>query len=121
MISRIADQILIAEDGRLALFKGNYEEWANQAVQEQAEEQTKTRANRQRTRVNPPNPQRKPKVTSSQKLEREILELEEQLESLEERLQAASDSQDLDAIAALGLEYADIKARLEERWAQWAD
>jgi hypothetical protein len=36
-------------------------------------------------------------------------------------VELASEAQDLDAIARLGVEHTQIQSQLEQRWAEWGD
>jgi len=76
---------------------------------------------RTRNRVNRPNPLRKPQVTSTERLEKDILELESRLQEIEQQLELATEAQDLEAIARLGAEHTQIQSQLEQRWAEWAE
>ena len=128
LISRLADTLWIVQAGNLSPFNGGYEEWVAQvqsAEPASPAKKTSTRTwNRNRTRINRPNrpnPQWKPRLTSEEKLERDILELEHRLQEIEQQVELASEARDLAAIARLGTEHTQIQSQLEQRWAEWSD
>ena len=120
-INQMAEKLWILQEGHLRLFNGGYEEWVTQAQEPQSVSPSEKRSARPRNRVNPPNPQRKPRVTSTERLERAILELESRLQEVEQQVELASEAQDLEAIARLGVEHVHIQSQLEQRWADWAE
>ena len=126
LISRMAEKLWILQDGSLSLFNGGYQEWVEQTpVAEPASpaEKPSTRI-RNRTRIkqpNRPNPQWKPGVTATERIEREILELENRLHEVEQQVELASEAQDLEAIARLGVEHTQIQSQLAKRWVEWGE
>ncbi len=120
LISRLADKLWIVQDGLLSPFNGGYEEWVEQARPAEPVSPAEKRPTRTRSRVNRPNPQWKPRVTSAERIERDILELENRLQEIEQQVELASEAQDLEAIARLGAEHTQIQSQLEQRWAEWA-
>ena len=126
LMSQMVDKLWIVEKGVLSTFTGGYEEWVEQAQEAEAATPAENRSarTRNRTRINrpnPPNPQRKPRVTATERPERDILELEDRLQEIERQVELASEAQDLDAIARLGVEHTQIQSQLEQRWAEWGD
>ena len=120
-INQMAEKLWILQEGLLRLFNGGYEEWVTQAQEPQSLSPSEKRAAKPRNRVNPPNPQRKLRVTSAERLERDIVELESRLQEVEQQVELASEAQDLEAIARLGVEHVHIQSQLEQRWADWAE
>ena len=126
LISQLADKLWIVREGILSLFNGGYEEWVQQAqaaepVSPAENPATRTRNRTRINRPNPPNPQRKPRVTSTERIEREILELENRLQEIEHQLDLASEAQDLEAITLLGAQHTQIQYQMEQKWAEWAE
>ncbi len=121
LISKMADKLWIVREGSLSLFNGGYQEWVEQtAVAEPASRAEKPSARiRNRTRINRHNPQWKPRVTATERIESEILNLENRLQEIEEQVELASESQDLATIARLGAEHTQIQSQLEQRWTEW--
>jgi len=121
LVSQLADDLWIVQEGSLSRFNGGYEEWVEQAQGTESVSPAEKRSTRTRNRVNRPNPLRKPQVTSTERLEKDILELESRLQEIEQQLELASEAQDLEAIARLGAEHTQIQSQLEQRWAEWAE
>ena len=112
------------EKGILSPFNGGYEEWVEQApaavsVSPVEKRSTRIRNRNRIDRPNPPNPQRKPRVTATESQERDILELENRLREIEQQVELASEAQDLEAITLLGTEHTQVQSQLEQRWAEW--
>ena len=123
LISQLADKLWIVQEGCLTPFDGGYEEWVEQATAAEAASPAEKRSGRirTRTRMNRPNPQWKPPVTLTERIESDILELENRLQEIEQQLQGASEAGDLEAITRLGEEHTQIQSQLEQRWAEWAE
>lgn len=126
LISQLAENLWILQDGSLSLFNGGYQQWVEQtpvAEPSSPAEKPSTRI-RNRTRIkqpNQPNPQWKPRVTATERIESEILELENRLHEVEQQVVLASEAQDLEAIARLGVEHTQIQSQLVQRWAEWGE
>ena len=121
LICQMADKLWIVREESLSPFNGGYEEWVEQAQEAESVTPAEKRSTRTRNRVNPPNPLRKPRVTSAERLEQDIMELENRLQEIERSLVLASEAQDLEAIARLGEEHPQVQSQLELRWAEWAE
>ncbi len=126
LISQLADKLWIVQEGILSPFNGGYEEWVEraQAAEPVSPAEKRSTRTRNRTRIdrpNRPNPQWKPRVTSAERIESDILELEDRLQEIEQQVELASEAQDLAAIARLGAEHTQIQSQLEQRWAEWAE
>jgi len=126
LVSQLVDKLWIVRDGVLATFNGGYEEWVEQAqaagtVSPAEKSSTNSRNRPGINRQNPPNPQRKPQVTAPERIERDLLELEDRLQEIEQQLELATEAQDLEAIARLGMEHTEVKSQFEQRWAEWAE
>ena len=50
-----------------------------------------------------------------------IADLEEKLQGLERQLEAASEEQDVAAVARLGEEHNAIRLELEQKWTDWTE
>ena len=121
LVSQMAEQLWIVQDGALAQFNGGYDEWVKQAQEGEPAAPVEKRQTRVKSRVNQPNPQQKPRVTSIERLEKEILELENRLQEIEQQVGLASEAQDLEAIAKLGMEHTQIQSQIEQKWAEWGE
>ena len=121
LISRLATQLLIVEDGRMRLFDGAFEEWAKTkeepAVENAILATKKKGAKGSQSRKTPKHPPRAPVL----EYERIITDLEGRLAEIESSLERAAQRQDLDAVAKLGTEYDRIQTDLQDAWERWSD
>ena len=121
LISRLATQLLIVEDGRMRLFDGAFEEWAktkeDPAVENAVLATKKKGAKGSQSRKTPKHPPRTPVL----EYERIITDLEGRLAEIESSLERAAQRQDLDAVAKLGTEYDRIQTDLQDAWERWSD
>lgn len=121
LISRMATQLLVVEDGRMRLFDGAFEEWAKTkeepAVENAVLATKKKGAKGSQSRKTPKHPPRAPVL----EYERIITDLEGRLAEIESGLERAAQRQDLDAVAKLGTEYDRIQTDLQDAWERWSD
>jgi len=117
LISLLADQLWIVEDGQVELFRGNFVEWmqskdAPEGSVNGAGTSTKTRGRKGSSKKSAPKAQ-------TVDYEALISELEERLQLLEKRLQMASTRQKVDDVARFGAQYNETQAKLDKAWADW--
>lgn len=121
LISRLATQLLIVEDGRMRLFDGAFEKWAktkeDPAVENAILATKKKGAKGSQSRKTPKHAPRAPVL----EYERIITDLEGRLAEIESSLERAAQRQDLDAVAKLGTEYNRIQTDLQDAWERWSD
>lgn len=121
LISRLATQLLIVEDGRMRLFDGAFEEWAKTneepAVENAVLATKKKGAKGSQSRKTPKHAPPAPVL----EYERIITDLEGRLAEIELSLEHATQRQDLDAVAKLGTEYNRIQTDLQDAWERWSD
>ena len=127
LISLLARQLLIVEDGSAHLFAGTFEEWSAQTLSPARSSRSEANESPARRRVGTT----RKKAKSGQKTragparepepdhEQAIADLESHLARIERELQAASERQDVREIARLGEEYDRIKVELERVWEDW--
>lgn len=118
LISRLAGQLWIVGDGTVRPFAGNFEEWMR-TLQEAAPAQPQPKKPRPSQPPRPPAPRKKPTGPPPENPEQVIDRLEEKLRGIESQLEAASTSQDVDAIARLGQEHIDVQAQLDQKLEEW--
>ena len=119
LISRLATQLLIVEDGRMHLFDGAFEERAktndelmvNDVVLAKKKRALKGSQSRK-------TPKQAPRATGLE-YERIITDLEGRLAEIESSLEHATRRQDMDAVAALGTEYNRVQTELQDAWERW--
>jgi ATP-binding cassette subfamily F protein 3 len=124
LISLLAKQIWLVDNGRLDVFEGSFEEWmAVRDEEKEASEDAVERTERARPRRdpatakrNPPRPPQQPKEDLAQT----IAGLEDRLHKIERQLEKASLKQDLNAIARLGVEHNQVQEELDRKWEEWA-
>jgi len=117
LISFLADQLWVVEDGKVELFLGNFEEWvhskdASGASVNGGSNSTKTRGRKGSS---------KKSVPKAQTVDYEALisELEERLQLLDKRLQMASSRQKVEDVARFGAQYNETQVQLDKAWADW--
>jgi ATP-binding cassette subfamily F protein 3 len=128
LIDALATQIWVIEEGALRVYKGDYQEYLARRAREQEaaraeaarrQEQARmerARAAEHRRRSGAGAPSRGPTLAE---VEEEIHQLELRLGQLGAALTEASTAQELDRVRALGVEYQQVEAELEERMAEW--
>ncbi|MDA1349258.1 MAG: ATP-binding cassette domain-containing protein [Chloroflexi bacterium] len=127
LISRLADQLLIVEDGAGYLFPGRFEEWASPSGPAASPPGPKSKEDPARRRFG--TPRKKPKDGTKANAasgfqidpERKIAGLETHLAEVESELQSASERRDVEKVAALGKEYDQVRLELEQAWEEWEE
>jgi ATP-binding cassette subfamily F protein 3 len=119
LISLLADQLLVVENGRMDVFNGKFEDWAK-TREESALRVIVQPKKKGKSKGSQPQ-QAKKTTTSSPGMDYEtmIADLEAQLTKIETRLERATQRQELDKIANLGEEYNRVQAEMEQAWEQW--
>ncbi len=123
LISLLAEQLIIVEDGGARLFEGSFDEWASE--EETTPEKIAPIAQLQPTKRRVGSTRNKHKVARRREVakgldqEKVISDLEERLAKLESDLQTASESQALDEVARLGKEHDTTRDDLERAWGEW--
>jgi ATP-binding cassette subfamily F protein 3 len=123
LISLLAKQLIIVEDGGARLFAGSFDEWASE--DEATPEKIAPIAQLQPTKRRVGSTRNKHKVARRRELakgldqEKVISSLEERLAKLEVDLQTASESQAVDEVARLGKEHDTTRDDLERAWGEW--
>ena len=121
LISLLAKELWIVNDGKVTVFPGGYEEW----VREQEREKEPTPPPTPKVAIRQPRPPsaKKPAVAAPARddPEQAIAKLEEKLQEIERQLQLASEQRDVAAVTRLGQEHNQMQALLEQRWAEWGE
>ncbi|MCH8109355.1 MAG: ABC-F family ATP-binding cassette domain-containing protein [Chloroflexi bacterium] len=120
LISRLAQQLWIVEDGSVQIFAGTFDEWMQSTLE--AQPQT-SKPKKSTTARRAPAPKAKKAQSKTPAIDHEkiIAELETKLGKIERNLQRASARQNVADIARLGEEYNDTQARLEQAWSEWSE
>ena len=130
LISQLASQLWIVEDGEATLFRGNFEEWMRQ--REDARQPIPNTAARQAPMPKPRSRQtdrarrtsaakRRAKQAVVRDHEALISSLEAQLVEIDAALQSATEHQNVPEITRLGEKYTATEARLEQAWEEWGE
>ena len=126
LISLLAQQLLIVEDGVARLFTGTFEDWAARSGLTPSAPAVKEEKPPARRRFG--TPRKRPKGAPKQEKrgqaidqEKLIAGLETHLAEVESELQAASERRDVTRVAALGREYEQLRSDLERAWDEWVE
>ena len=117
LISLLADQLWIVEDGKVQVFRGNFEEWMQS--KDAPEGSVNGGATSMQTRNRKSSPKKSAPKAQTVDYEAIISELEERLQLLGKRLQMASSRQKVDDVARFGAQYNETQAKLDKAWADW--
>ena len=124
LISALATQLWVVEDGAARLFKGGFEDWmrGRDAPEDGGAKAAsgKPRGAAARRRASAAARERA-KRDAPPDYEGLIGELESRLAEIDAALRGATERQSVAEIARLGAEYAETQARLEETWRAWGE
>ncbi len=128
LISLLATQLWIVEDGEANLFRGNFEEWMRHrrsAAQIQpstsavAAPKTRSRQTDRQRRTSAA--QKRAKQAVIRDYEEQIGNLEAQLSEINAALESATERQDIPEITRLGERYNATQSRLDQAWEDWSE
>ncbi len=129
LISLLANQLWIVEDGEVRLFRGGFEEWTRQrrtSPQPHSDTKAGTAKPKQRSRQSSKERRtaaanQRAKQAVVRDYEALISSLETQLAEIDAALQSATERQSVAEIAKLGEQYTATQARLEQAWDDWSE
>jgi len=130
MVDRLATHVWALRDGRLHIYKGGYRAYRaardeeKAALTERAKAAAATRTDDWRERGRAERRARKEAEKRAQQLaalERQIEEQEAMLTTMGEALATASRAKEVDRVEALGLEYQEAQAHLQQLLDTWAE
>lgn len=116
LISLLADQLWIVEDGGVTLFPEGFERWSQTRQGDTRDGSSNNKKSPSKKRVQSKKKETKVATPDYEKI---ISELEGKLKRIEAKLEAASGKQDFTAIGRLGEEYNETQAQLEKVWSEW--
>ena len=128
LISLLASQLWIVEDGETTLFRGSFEEWMR--LQRSAEQiQTaspdtpapKTRSRQSDRQRRTSAAQKRAKQAKIRDKEDLITRLEAQLAEINAALESATARQNIPEITRLGEKYNATQSRLDKAWDEWSE
>lgn len=125
LISALATQLWVVEDGAARLFKGGFEDWMRGWDATGDGDGVKATAGKPRGAA----ARRRAAAAARERAKRDappdyegiIGELESRLAEIDAALRGATERQSVAEIARLGAEYAETQARLEEAWRAWGE
>lgn len=125
LISALATQLWVVEDGAARLFKGGFEDWMRGRDADGYGDGAKATAGKPRGAA----ARRRAAAAARERAKRDappdyegiIGELEKRLAEIDVALREATERQSVAEIARLGAEYAETQARLEEAWREWGE
>ena len=116
LISMLARQLWIIEEGSVHAFAGTFDEWVQSRQEETTPLPKPRRGSRART---PPRPKKQPKGEQAPDPEKVIAGMESRLAEIERELESASQRQDVAQISLLGEDYDKTQALLERALSEW--
>lgn len=121
LISMMAQNLWIVEDGRLTAFPGTFEEWMRQTPVEETPPSKAAESHLKREPAAVTVTRKNPQVAAAQALalEQAINQLEARLDEIEGQLQAAAENQDVAALSVLGEDYESTRLQLDQKWDEW--
>ncbi len=128
LISLLASQLWIVEDGAASLFKGSFEEWMQErrvAADRQSETSRptapKTRSRQSDRQRRTSSAQKRAKQAKIRDQEELITRLEAQLTEINAALESATERQNIPEITRLGEKYNTTQASLDQAWEDWSE
>jgi ATP-binding cassette subfamily F protein 3 len=122
LVRAVATQVWEIRDGRLCIYRGNYDDYLSERQKERLREDNRTmkEASVMRSTTTRPKAQRKgvnPRQVDE--LEQRVGELEQRLAWLEKDLGSASEVRDIEQVRRLSVEYETLQSELESCLEQW--
>ena len=128
LISQLASQLWIVEDGEAILFRGSFEEWMLERRVATDRQSETSRPTTPKTRSRQSDRQRRTSAAQKRAKQARIREQEELITSLEAQLaeinaaiESATERQNILEIARLGEQYNSTQARLDQAWEDWSE
>ena len=128
LISLLATQLWIVEDGEASLFRGSFEEWmrlqrsaaqVQTAIPDKPAPKTRSRQSDRQRRTSAA--QKRAKQAKIREQEELITRLEAQLAEINAALESATERQNIPEITRLGEKYNATQARLDKAWDEWSE
>ena len=128
LISLLATQLWIVEDGAATLFRGRFEEWmrlqrsaaqVQTAIPDKPAPKTRSRQSDRQRRTSAA--QKRAKQAKIREQEELITRLEAQLAEINAALESATERQNIPEITRLGEKYNATQARLDKAWDEWSE
>jgi len=117
LISLLANQLWVLEQGTISFFKGSFEAWIK-TRQDTLAPAPKSRKPRIKRRIS--TPKGRDLQPAILEVERSISTLEARLAEIEGELLIASEDRDIERITGLGEQYNQAQAQLDQIWERWS-
>ena len=127
LISMLADNLLVIDQGKLYQFQGSYPEWVEEQkkdtpkVRKIQDPVSRTNKNQAKKRSSNKKSDRQPSKAIETDYESIINELESSLASLEQKLENASASGNVQEVMELGQKHRDLTNKLESTINEWGN
>ena len=128
LISLLATQLWIVEDGEANLFRGGFEEWMRHRRMEAQSQPSTSKVAGPKTRSRQSDRQRRTSAAQKRAKQAVIRDYEEQISNLEAQLaeinaalESATERQDIPEITRLGQRYNATQSRLDQAWEDWSE
>lgn len=121
LVSLMAQQLWLVGEGDLQVFPGTFTEWEQKKQEEAAPPPKAIKERPARSTSSSTLTKKRTQNPRAPDLSQIIADLEEKLQELERQLEAASESQDVAAVANLGEEHNATRLELDQKWLEWAD
>lgn len=124
-INRIASTLFVVENGKVTVFKGNYDDYILSLKEEETENQkvqiNKTQANKERQKEKQNKELQKKQKARVRELEKEIQQTEEIIQNLEELFAKGDIYQDQEKLLKTQNEYNFNKEKLDKLMEEWME
>ena len=128
LISLLASQLWIVEDGEANLFRGSFEEWVRDTHNAPQEQSATSHASAPKSRSRQSDRHRRTSAAQKRAKQAVIRDYEEQIGSLEAQLveinaalESATERQNVTEITRLGEKYNATQSRLDQAWEDWSE
>ena len=128
LISSLASQLWIVEDGETNLFRGSFEEWVRDTRRDSEQQPALSQSTAPKTRSRQSDRKRRTSAAQKRAKQAVIRDYEEQISSLEAQLleinvalESATERQNIPEITRLGEQYNATQATLDQAWEDWSE
>ena len=128
LISSLASQLWIVEDGETNLFRGSFEEWVRDTRRDSEQQPALSQSTAPKTRSRQSDRRRRTSAAQKRAKQAVIRDYEEQISSLEAQLveinvalESATERQNIPEITRLGEKYNATQATLDQALEEWSE
>ena len=128
LISQLATQLWIVEDGEARMFRGGFEEWVRNTRRDSEQQPALSQSTTPKTRSRQSDRRRRTSAAQKRAKQAVIRDYEEQISSLEAQLveinvalESATERQNIPEITRLGEKYNATQATLDQALEEWSE